>query len=213
MNKFNKKIPYGVIERLPAYLNCLMQLKKESVTTVSSERLGRLTGINAAQIRRDLIYFGKFGIRGVGYEVHTLIKKIQDILGADKFHNIVVIGAGNLGAAISNHDGLKNHGFIVKAIFDNNKEKVGREINGIEISDLSDLKKVINEEKIKIGILATPSEAARKSAKALIDEGVRVILNYTSIIIEAPKDVIVYNSDPVSDLLYILYYFTSKKSM
>jgi len=189
-----------------------MQLEKESVKTVSSKRLEQLTGTNSAEIRRDLIYFGNFGILGVGYEVKSLIKEIQDILGADKRHNIVVIGAGNLGLAISNHDGLKNHGFIVKAIFDNDKEKIGKEISGIKVSALDDLTEVISNESIEIGILATPPGAARQSAKTLTDAGVRVILNYTSIAIEAEKDIVVYNSDPVSDLLYTLYYFTSKKS-
>ncbi len=212
MKKKSINIPAGVIERLSTYLKCLMQLDAESVRTVSSKRLENLTGTNAAQIRRDLIYFGNFGINGVGYEVRGLAREIQEILGADKLHNIVVMGAGNLGSAISNHDGLKNHGFIVKAIFDSDENKIGREINGIRVYGLSDLTKVISRERIEIGILATPPGAARESVKVLTDEGVRVILNYTSIVIEAPKDVIVYNSDPVNDLLYTLYYFTSKKS-
>jgi redox-sensing transcriptional repressor len=120
------RVPEGVIERLPAYLGVLLQLRGEGRSTVSSALLGGLTEINPAQIRRDLTHFGSFGRRGVGYDVVTLIDRIQHILGSDHAHRIVLVGAGRLGSAVAAYDGLSKHGFLVSAIFDNDLDKVGR---------------------------------------------------------------------------------------
>ena len=205
------KVPEGVIERLPSYLNCLLQLERQGIKTVSSKRIGEVTGINPAEIRRDLINFGTFGIKGVGYEVKYLINKIQKILGSDKPHQIALVGAGNLGSAIASYDGLKKHGFFISAVFDRDRKKIGSKIGGILVSDISELEEILTKKKIDMAILAVPPSAAQITADNLVAAGVNVILNYTSIMIEASAGVQIHNSDPVNELLYTLYYLSTRK--
>ena len=125
------RIPQGVIERLPQYLNVLLHLRGEGRQTVSSATLSELSDVNAAQIRRDLAYFGSFGKRGVGYDISLLVDRIQRILGSDHAHRIAIVGAGNLGSAIASYDGLRDRGFVVAAIFDNDPRKVGQRVSAI----------------------------------------------------------------------------------
>lgn len=205
------KVPEGVIERLPNYLNCLLQFERQGLATVSSKRMGEVAGVNPAEIRRDLIYFGTFGIKGVGYEVKYLINKIQKILGSDIPHRIALVGAGNLGSAIAGYDGLKKHGFFVSAVFDQDPGKIGTLVGGVKVSSVADLSKVLKERNIGIAILAVPPAAAQMTANKLVESGVNVILNYTSIMIETPSNVQIHNSDPVNELLYTLYYLSTRK--
>lgn len=205
------KVPEGVIERLPTYLNYLLQLQKQGVDTVSSKRIGELTGINPAEIRRDLIYFGTFGIKGVGYEVKYLTDKLQKILGSDKPHQIALVGAGNLGSAIAGYDGLKKHGFYISAIFDRDPNKIGKKLGDTTVSDVADLKRILKEKKIEMAILAVPPSVAQVIADSLVAAGVNVILNYTSVMIETPSNVQIHNSDPVNELLYTLYYLSTRR--
>lgn len=206
-----KKVPEGVIERLPAYLNCLLQIEAEGAATTSSKRLGQMTGINPAEIRRDLVYFGSFGIKGVGYEVKYLIKEIKGILGSDHPHQIAIIGAGHLGSAIASHNGLRNHGFFVSAIFDKDADKIGVELGGVKVTALKALPQTMRKRKISIAILAVPPTAAQAVADLLVEAGVSVILNYTSVMITVPDAVQVHNSDPVNELLYTLHYLSGKR--
>ena len=154
------RIPAGVIERLPLYLNVLIHIKQDGQETVSSARLGELTDINPAQIRRDLTHFGSFGRRGIGYDVVTLIDRIQRILGSDHTHRLVLVGAGNLGSAIADYNGLRKHGFIVTAIFDSDPGKVGSRLGDIIIEHVDDLERTVQDQMIRIGIVAVPPEAA-----------------------------------------------------
>ncbi len=206
------KVPVGVIERLPNYLNCLLQLEKQGVDTVSSKRMSYLTGINSAEIRRDLIYFGTFGIKGVGYEVKYLIQKLQHILGSDIQHKIALVGAGNLGSAIAGYDALKKHGFLIDAIFDQDTKKIGTRIGGIIVSDIAEIMEVLSGKNISIAILAVPPAAAQTTANKMVAAGINVILNYTSTIVEVPDLVQVHNSDPVNELLYTLHYLSSQST-
>lgn len=206
------KVPVGVIERLPNYLNCLLQLEKQGVDTVSSKRISDLTGINSAEIRRDLIYFGTFGIKGVGYEVKYLIQKLQHILGSDIQHKIALVGAGNLGSAIASYDALKKHGFLIAAIFDQDKKKIGTKIGGVVVADIARISEVLSGNNINIAILAVPPAAAQVTANKMVSAGIDVILNYTSTIIEVPGNVQVHNSDPVNELLYTLHYLSQQKT-
>lgn len=206
-----KRVPEGVIERLPAYLNCLLQLQAEGVRTTSSKRLGQMTGVNAAEIRRDLVYFGTFGIKGVGYEVRVLTKELKKILGSDHPHQIALVGAGNLGSAIADHSGLRNHGFYVSAIFDSDPKRIGTELGGVTVTGIETLAKTIEEKRITMAILAVPPGVAQSTADALAEAGIKVILNYTSVVVSAPKPVQVHNSDPVNELLYTLHYLSRSK--
>jgi len=202
------QIPEGVIERLPLYLNVLIQLRQDGQSTVSSALLGKLTEVNPAQIRRDLTHFGSFGQRGVGYDIVTLIDKIQQILGSDHTHRLALVGAGNLGSAIAAHGGLRKHGFIVSAIFDADPAKVGRTIGDVVVQSIDEMERTISDQSIRIGIVAVPPDAAQSVADALASAGVRVLLNYTPQIVNVPEGVTLHNTDPVQELLHTLYYLS-----
>lgn len=208
-----ERIPEGVIERLPAYLNILIQLRGDGVTTVSSARLGELTAVNPAQIRRDLTHFGSFGKRGVGYDITMLVERIQRILGADHAHRLALVGAGNLGSAIAGYQGLRQHGFTVTAIFDNDPAKVGGRIGDIAVQPVAELEETLHTQDIRIGIVAVPSEAAQDVTDRLAAAGVRVILNYTPVIVRVPQGVTLHNTDPVQELLHTLYYLSRREGV
>jgi len=202
------RIPEGVIERLPAYLGVLLQLRQEGYTTVSSARLGELTNINPAQIRRDLTRFGQFGKRGVGYDTFTLIDRIQSILGSDHVHRIVLVGAGHLGSAIAAYEGLRVRGFRVVAVFDKDPAKVGTRVGDIVVRDMDDLERIVSEQQTHIGVIAVPGGAAQEVADRMAAAGIRVILNYSSAMVRVPEGVMVHNTDPVRELLHTLYYLS-----
>jgi redox-sensing transcriptional repressor len=206
-----KKVPEGVIERLPLYLNGLLQLQAQGRKTVSSKDIGVLTGVNPAEIRRDLIHFGTFGTKGVGYPINHLIRTIKKILGSDHSHAIAIVGAGNLGSAIANHSGWSRHGFLVAAVFDHDPLKIGTVLGGVRVADVALLKEVAGQKGIKIAVLAIPAKGAQIAAEMLVEAGVEVILNYTSTIVQLPPSVQVHNSDPITELLYTLHYLTSQE--
>lgn len=207
------RIPEGVIERLPAYLNVLIQLRSDGVGTVSSARLGELTSVNPAQIRRDLTHFGSFGKRGVGYEIPMLVERIQRILGADHVHKLALVGAGNLGSAIAGYNGLRQHGFLVTAIFDSDPSKVDMHIGEISVQPMSELGPSLREQGIRIGVVAVPPEAAQEVTDLLAAAGVRIVLNYTPVIVRVPEGVTLHNTDPVQELLHTLYYLSRREGV
>ncbi|MBN2248397.1 MAG: redox-sensing transcriptional repressor Rex [Coriobacteriia bacterium] len=207
------RIPEGVIERLPAYLNILIQLRTDGVSTVSSARLGELTGVNPAQIRRDLTHFGSFGKRGVGYDIGVLVERIQHILGSDHVHRFALVGAGNLGSAIAGYGGLRQHGLMVTAIFDNDSRKIGARIGDIVVQSMDELEATLQKQNIRIGIVAVPPEAAQTVTDRLAAAGVRVILNYTPVIVRVPEGVTLHNTDPVQELLHTLYYLSRREGV
>lgn len=208
-----ERIPEGVIERLHAYLNILIQLRTDGISTVSSARLGALTGVNPAQIRRDLTHFGSFGKRGVGYDIGMLVERIQHILGSDHVHRLVLVGAGNLGSAIAGYGGLRQHGFVVTAIFDNDSGKVGARVGDIAVQAMEELEGTLRKQNIRIGIVAVPPEAAQAVTDRLAAAGVRVILNYTPVIVRVPEGVTLHNTDPVQELLHTLYYLSRREGV
>lgn len=205
------RVPEGVVERLPAYLSVLIQMKSDGVITVSSARLGELTSVNPAQIRRDLTHFGSFGKRGVGYDVCLLTERIQRILGSDHAHRLALVGAGNLGSAIAGYDGLKQHRFMVAAIFDSDRRKVGRRIGDTVVQPVDELEATVRELGIRIAVVAVPPEAAQGVTDALADAGIRVVLNYTPVHVRVPPGVTLHNTDPVQELLHTLYYLSRRE--
>jgi redox-sensing transcriptional repressor len=202
------RIPQGVVERLPAYLNVLLHLRSEGCTTVSSARLSELAEVNAAQIRRDLAYFGQFGKRGVGYDIAGLADQVQHILGSDHVQRIAIVGAGNLGAALAGHDGLRTRGFTVAALFDTDRGKIGQRIGDLIVRDISELPRVVAEQGIKFGVIAVPAEAAQAVADGLCKAGIRVIVNYSTAFVDVPPQIRLHNTDPVRELLHTLYYLS-----
>ncbi|MDO9107997.1 MAG: redox-sensing transcriptional repressor Rex [Coriobacteriia bacterium] len=207
------RIPEGVIERLPLYLSVLIQLRQDGCYTVSSARLGELTDINPAQIRRDLTHFGSFGKRGVGYEIVILVDKIQAILGSDHTHRIIIVGAGNLGSAVASYSGLRARGFVVAAIFDNDPEKIGTRIGEMLVKDMFQMERMVREQEITIGVIAVPPEAAQLVADAMCSAGIRVILNYSASMVRVPEGVMLHNTDPVRELLHTLYYLSRTQNV
>jgi redox-sensing transcriptional repressor len=203
-----ERVPQGVIERLPAYLNVLLHLRDQGSETVSSAQLSHLADVNAAQIRRDLAYFGQFGKRGVGYDIGLLVDHIQRILGSDHEQRIAIVGAGNLGAAIAEYDGLRKRGFVVAGLFDSDPRKIGSRVGDLIVRDLNEIERVVREQHVRFGVVAVPPEAAQSVADRLCSAGVKVVVNYSTAFVEVPCEVTLHNTDPVRELLHTLYYLS-----
>jgi len=207
IEKPGEKLALGVAARLSRYLQVLIQARKMGKETISSQELADYTHVNSTQIRRDLSGFGKFGKRGVGYNVESLVNQIRKILHTSGQHNIALFGAGHLGTAIATSDIFADHGFRVVAVFDVNRDKVGERIGPLEVRHNSDLRDVIDEEDIVVAVLAVPSAAAQKLAEELVDAGVKIIFNYSDALLQVPPEVTVHTSSPAVDLLYALYFY------
>jgi redox-sensing transcriptional repressor len=201
------RLALGVAARLSRYLQVLIQARKMGKDTISSQELADYTHVNSTQIRRDLSGFGKFGKRGVGYNVESLVNQIRKILHTSGQHNIALFGAGHLGTAIATSDIFADHGFRVVAIFDVDQSKVGDRIGPLEVRHNSDLREVIDEEDIVVAVLAVPSAAAQRLAEELVDAGVKIIFNYSDALLQVPPEVTVHTSSPAVDLLYALYFY------
>ena len=207
VEKPGEKLALGVAARLSRYLQVLIQARKMGKETISSQELADYTHVNSTQIRRDLSGFGKFGKRGVGYNVESLVNQIRKILHTSGQHNIALFGAGHLGTAIATSDIFADHGFRVVAIFDVDQGKVGDRIGPLAVRHNSDLREVIDEEDIVVAVLAVPSAAAQKLAGELVDAGVKIIFNYSDALLQVPPEVTVHTSSPAVDLLYALYFY------
>jgi redox-sensing transcriptional repressor len=204
----SERLSLGVAARLSRYLQVLTQAKKMGRETISSQELADYTHVNSTQIRRDLSGFGKFGKRGVGYNVDSLVSQIRKILGTTGKHNIALFGAGNLGQAIAGSDIFADHGFRVVAIFDKDPAKIGNRVSdSLTVLPNAELERVIREEDVVVGVLAVPTEAAQQVADELVDAGVRIIFNYSEALLQVPPEVTVHTSSPAVDLLYALYFY------
>jgi redox-sensing transcriptional repressor len=175
--------------------------------TISSQELSDYTHVNSTQIRRDLSGFGKFGKRGVGYNVDSLVSQIRKILRTAGQHNIALFGAGHLGRAIASSHIFADHGFTVVAIFDNDPEKIGEKVGNVTVRAIEELKQAVDEDDIVVGVLAVPGAAAQQLADRLVDAGVKIIFNYSEALLQVPPEVTVHTSSPAVDLLYALYFY------
>jgi redox-sensing transcriptional repressor len=203
-----ERLSLGVAARLSRYLQVLTQAKKMGRETISSQELADYTHVNSTQIRRDLSGFGKFGKRGVGYNVDSLVSQIRKILRTTGKHNIALFGAGNLGQAIAGSDIFADHGFRVVALFDKDPAKVGHHVSDtLTVRPYDDLDKVIREEDVVVGVLAVPTAAAQEVADDLVEAGVKIIFNYSEALLTVPPEVTVHTSSPAVDLLYALYFY------
>ena len=207
IEKPGEKLALGVAARLSRYLQVLIQARKMGKETISSQELADYTHVNSTQIRRDLSGFGKFGKRGVGYNVESLVNQIRKILHTSGQHNIALFGAGHLGTAIATSDIFADHGFRVVAVFDTDQDKVGTEIGPLTVRDLSELRDAVYDQEIVVAVLAVPAAAAQKLADELADVGVKIIFNYSDALIHVPPEVTVHTSSPAVDLLYALYFY------
>jgi redox-sensing transcriptional repressor len=203
----SERLSLGVAARLSRYLQVLIQARKMGKETISSQELAEWTHINSTQIRRDLSGFGKFGKRGVGYRTESLISEIRKIMRTSGQHHIALFGAGHLGQAIAGSDIFADHGFQIVAVFDNDAEVVGTEIQGVPVLGLSELDRVVSEQEVVVGVLAVPNDAAQDVADRLVETGVRIIFNYSEQLLQVPPEVTVHTSSPAVDLLYALYFY------
>jgi redox-sensing transcriptional repressor len=200
-----EKLSLGVAARLSRYLQVLTQARKIGKETISSQELADYTHVNSTQIRRDLSGFGKFGKRGVGYNVESLVSQIRKILRTAGQHNIALFGAGHLGTAIATSDIFADHGFRVVAVFDVDKSRVGTTIGSLTVRHNDEMPGVVDDQDIVVAVLAVPSAAAQRLADELADAGVKIIFNYSDALLQVPPEVTVHTSSPAVDLLYALY--------
>jgi redox-sensing transcriptional repressor len=199
-------VPDIVIRRLPWYLQALNQMAKEGHHTVSSNILAERVGSTAAQIRKDLSYFGGFGKQGTGYSIYHLIEQLQKILNLDRVWRVAIIGAGDLGRALARYQGFANRGIDICLLFDNHPKLVGTQVGALIVRHVDTMVADIHERNIKIAILTVPGEAAQTTADQLVTAGIKTILNYTPNTLLLPADVHVQHIDPVLQLQRMMYY-------
>jgi redox-sensing transcriptional repressor len=198
--------PDVVISRLPLYARSLRYLLQEGMTSVSSQELGDRINVTAAQIRKDLSYFGEFGKQGIGYDVEKLLAQIEDILGLTHEWSVALVGIGHLGEAIARYEGFRSQGISIVALFDSSPEKIGTMINGLTIAGDDQIAATCRDNDVRLAIIAVPASRAQEVADKLIAAGVRAILNYAPVVIQVPDGVWVRNIDPVGLLHSMTYY-------
>ncbi len=206
--KPSDNIPDIVIGRLPLYLRALTRLQQEGKDLTSSHELGQRLDISSAQIRKDLSHFGGFGKQGTGYQIGYLIEKLQQVLQVNQEWPVAVIGAGNLGMAISHYRGFQDRGFRIVHLFDISPQKINAKIGGFVVQPVTTMPETIRQERIKIAMLAVPAENAQAVADQLVEAGIQAILNYAPINITVPAEVQIQYIDPVTHLQHMTYYLS-----
>ncbi len=206
------EIPDVVIDRLPVYARALALLEKQGREVVNSQDLGERLGVTPAQIRKDLSYFGRFGKQGRGYNVKRLAQELRQILGLTREWSMVLVGLGQLGRAIVGYGGFAPQGFRIEEIFDADPSVIGTDITGHTVKDVDTLAETLQYRKVDIGIVAVPGDSAQQVIDALVDCGVKAILNYAPIAAQAPSDVRIKDIDPVLALQSMTFYIKSRES-
>jgi redox-sensing transcriptional repressor len=197
--------------RLSVYLRCLNLLDAAGVRTVSSQSLAEQFHLNAAQIRKDLAYFGEFGVRGVGYYVKELRRHLRQILGIDRGVSVAIMGAGNLGLALADYPGFREEGFEIVAMFDASREKIGhRSRAGVPIYDVRDLKKIVRRERIRIAVVAVPATAAQQVVNTVVAAGIKAVLNFSPGTIKVPDEVKLKSMDLTVSLESLSFFLAQK---
>ena len=202
-----KEISQAVIGRLPRYFRFLGELKDEGVERISSQELSGIMNVTASQIRQDFNNFGGFGQQGYGYNVEYLYQEIGRILGLDKTHHLIIVGAGNLGQALANYMNFERRGFIFTGVFDNNPALYGRKIRGIEVRPMEEVADFVEQNNIDIAVLTIPKNSAEEVAERLVSVGIKAIWNFAHVDLKVSKEVQVENvhlSDSLMKLSYML---------
>lgn len=201
----SNKIPQPVIPRISLYYRVILESRKKFL---SSEEISRVTQFSSAQVRRDLAYFGQFGVPGKGYNTRLLKDAIARILGMDRKWNVALVGVGNLGRALLSYKGFSRQGFKICCAFDNDKQRIGKKFNSIEVKDVKELNKVIRQKAVRIAILAVPKEVAQHLAERLVDSGIRAILNFAPLRPDLSKSVAILNIDLSIELERLAHYLS-----
>ncbi len=201
-----EKISELTTNRLSVYLRCLNELAAEGVKTVSSDKLAKQFHLNSAQIRKDLAYFGEFGVRGVGYYVEDLSKDLTKILGLEKEHCVAIIGAGRLGTALTDYYGFLQSNFTVAALFDADEEKIGQKVGDVEIFDIKDFPEVVKRDKIDVAVIAVPAQFAQKVLEIITDAGIKAVMNFAPTPLLVKEDVKLKTVDLTISLESLSYF-------
>lgn len=203
--------PDVVVRRLPLYARTLAYLKQEGVTSVSSQELGKRINVTAAQIRKDLSYFGQLGKQGIGYKVDELLQHINRILGLSQDWNVVLVGVGTLGQAIARYSGFGEKGIHIVGLFDIDPKKIGTEFVGLSIRHIDQLPTVAHQHNVRMAIVAVSADHAQEVVNLLVKSGVEAILNYAPVSVQVPNGVWVRHIDPVS-LLHSMTYYLAREN-
>lgn len=201
------RVPEPTISRLTNYFRCLAELHDQQVAVVSSEEIAFRAGVKASQFRKDLSYFGEFGVQGLGYPVPHLLRRVASILQLDQTHKVALLGAGNLGSALAGFPGFARWGFQILWIFDANPAKVGQRINSIVVEPATSLPRALGAD---LGILAVPPQAASEAAQLLVDSGVPALLNFTGAHLHLGNRVTVRNVDLTHELAILAYHASAR---
>lgn len=201
-----RRIPEATVARLPVYLRSLLELAEQKTTTISSERLAEMAGVNAAKVRKDLSYLGSYGTRGVGYDVEYLLFQMSRELGLTHDWPVVIVGIGNLGAALANYAGFTDRGFPVAALVDADRRKVGQRLGNLTIRHIDDLPAIAAEHNIAIGIIATPAGVAQEVADRLVEAGISSVLNFAPAVISVPEEASLRKVDLAVELQILSFY-------
>jgi len=199
-------VPRKSIYRLSIYQRCLERLKANGLETVSSSALAKAAGVKPTQLRKDLAHFGQFGTRGLGYSVDALNGVITGVLGTNSLQPVVLVGVGNLGAALSRYNGFGKEGFEIAVAFEANPDRVNSVAAGVPVLPSSEMADYIRENKVKMAILAVPADAAQAVANELVDVGVQAILNFSPTVLNVPENVIVNSVDLALELEHLSYF-------
>ena len=200
------KIPEMTVRRLSVYTRCLQQLEEDGVKTISSQELAERFNLNSAQVRKDLAYFGEFGVRGIGYYVAGLRGELQKILGLDREWPVALVGFGNLGSALFHYKGFARQGFRIAVIFDDDPDKSGKQVDGVPVLPLRDLPREAKARNLQIAIVAVPAESAPQVGEKLVAAGVKAILNFAPSRLRTPRDVRLKNVDLSIELESLSFY-------
>ncbi len=201
-----RRIPEATVARLPVYLRSLLETAEAKTTTISSERLAEMAGVNAAKVRKDLSYLGSYGTRGVGYDVEYLLFQMSRELGLTHDWPVVIVGVGNLGAALANYGGFTDRGFPVAALVDADPRKVGQQIGDLTVRHIDELPALAREHNIAIGIIATPAAVAQDVADRLVAAGISSVLNFAPAVISVPDEASLRKVDLAVELQILSFY-------
>jgi redox-sensing transcriptional repressor len=212
LNGDARSVPEATVARLATYLRALSSLAARSVITVSSEELAAAAGVNSAKLRKDLSFLGSYGVRGVGYDVATLIEELSRTLGLTEHRPVALIGVGNLGQALAGYAGFASRGFRIAALVDSDPARVGTTIRGLTVRDIRDLDQVVDECGIAIAVLAVPASAAQDVCDRVVAAGVTSILNFAPVVVSVPPNVDLRKVDLAAEL-QILSFHESRKAL
>ena len=206
-----KKISDSTISRLSKYYRTLQRLCEQNIETVSSEEMAEIDSVTSAQVRKDLSFFGTFGKRGLGYNTIELQNQIGKILGLYHEWSVALVGIGNIGRALIDYDEFIRQRFNIKLLLDDDMQKIGTKVKGLEIKDFAEAKKWIEKYKIQIAIVAVPAKAAQEMVNELSDIGLKAILNFAPVSLKTPEDVLVKNTNMSIELEALSYFLTRSK--